>query len=228
MKIVEIFKSIQGEGKYIGTATAFLRTAGCNLNCIYCDTKYSWDKHKELSIKNILEKIEKLETRVITITGGEPLLQFEECNELIKNLIEEEKLVILETNGILADKLEVLAKYDIILSISIKTETFIGNEIDYNDTFKMLNTLKNTSYIKVVFTPHDNVEKLQETVSKIRKYNNKIEIFLQPANIDNRFLNYKTFIKNFWLEFLKNRYLYENCRLLPQLHKIIFWNKRRI
>ena len=76
MKVVEIFKSIDGEGKRAGLPTTFVRLAGCNLRCTYCDTSYAFDtsKAKDMYLDEILEEVENYGVKSITITGGEPLV----------------------------------------------------------------------------------------------------------------------------------------------------------
>ena len=103
MKIVEIFQSIDGEVNafYQGRLTTFVRTAGCNLNCSYCDTKYAneqVEERKEESPEKIFKKIESLGCRKITITGGEPLLQ-KDIWELIDLLCLHRYEISIETNG---------------------------------------------------------------------------------------------------------------------------------
>jgi 7-carboxy-7-deazaguanine synthase len=76
MRIAEIFYSVQGEGLLTGVPSAFVRTTGCNLRCVYCDTPYtSWEPHGEnLSIAHILGKLSAFPARHVVVTGGEPLL----------------------------------------------------------------------------------------------------------------------------------------------------------
>src|SRR4029453_3936599 len=76
MRISEIFYSIQGEGRLIGVPSVFVRTSGCNLRFLWCDTPYtSWKPEgKSWSIKNILCEVTRYPTRHVVITGGEPLL----------------------------------------------------------------------------------------------------------------------------------------------------------
>jgi 7-carboxy-7-deazaguanine synthase len=76
MRISEIFYSIQGEGRLIGVPSVFIRTSGCNLRCVWCDTPYtSWrPEGKDWTIKGILCEVRKYPSRYVVITGGEPLL----------------------------------------------------------------------------------------------------------------------------------------------------------
>ena len=74
-KINEIFCSIQGEGKYAGTPAIFIRMAGCNVRCSWCDTKYSWEINPGamMTPKRVLEKINEWSRHeYVIITGGEP------------------------------------------------------------------------------------------------------------------------------------------------------------
>jgi 7-carboxy-7-deazaguanine synthase len=98
LKINEIFKSIQGESTYAGLPCTFIRLAGCNLRCTYCDTNYAYYHGKELSDGKILSKIKEYGVKLIEFTGGEPLLQ-EETPQLLKTLLDKDYRVLIETNG---------------------------------------------------------------------------------------------------------------------------------
>jgi 7-carboxy-7-deazaguanine synthase len=76
VRISEIFYSIQGEGRLCGIPSVFIRTSGCNLRCVWCDTPYtSWrPEGKSWSISKIVSEVKKYRSRYIVITGGEPLL----------------------------------------------------------------------------------------------------------------------------------------------------------
>ncbi len=76
MRIAEIFYSIQGEGKLAGLPSVFIRTSGCNLRCVWCDTPYaSWNPEGEdLDIATILATAAKYPARHCVITGGEPMV----------------------------------------------------------------------------------------------------------------------------------------------------------
>lgn len=95
LKVNEIFLSIQGESKFTGLPTIFIRLTGCNLRCTYCDTRYAYQDGKYLSEQEIINIIKKYEYKRVCITGGEPLLY--DLGKLL-NLLQGYKVTI-ETNG---------------------------------------------------------------------------------------------------------------------------------
>jgi 7-carboxy-7-deazaguanine synthase len=88
MRISEIFYSIQGEGRLSGVPSIFIRTSGCNLRCVWCDTPYtSWNPDgKEMTLAEVLHAIESYPLGHVVLTGGEPLLclEIEELSEKLK------------------------------------------------------------------------------------------------------------------------------------------------
>ena len=99
-KVIEIFKSIDGEGKRAGEITTFIRLSGCNLKCSWCDTSYSQDGSCGyiMTLEDILDKVNELNCRNITLTGGEPLIH-DNIDELILRLLQEGFDINVETNG---------------------------------------------------------------------------------------------------------------------------------
>ena len=98
MKINEIFKSIQGETSYAGLPCAFVRVTGCNLRCNYCDTTYAYEEGNEMSLSTILECIARLKTKIVCVTGGEPLSN-NDTPLLLEELLVKNYTVLVETNG---------------------------------------------------------------------------------------------------------------------------------
>lgn len=96
MRLIEIFRSMQGEGPAMGRPALFIRLSGCNLRCAGCDTDLK--PSLELSIAQLLERIEGQGKRVI-ITGGEPTLQMEELSDLIYRLHRQGMEIHIESNG---------------------------------------------------------------------------------------------------------------------------------
>ena len=95
-----MFTSLQGESSYAGKPCFFIRLAGCNLNCSYCDTEFAKtaDDSQEYSIDNLLKSAESAGVNLVEITGGEPLLQ-DGVTELCRGLINAGYYVLIETNG---------------------------------------------------------------------------------------------------------------------------------
>ena len=94
----EIFYSLQGESSFSGLPCIFIRLTGCNLRCSYCDTTYAYHEGEETSIPQIMTQIKSYPSKLVEITGGEPLLQ-EECPALMKELLRLGYDVLIETNG---------------------------------------------------------------------------------------------------------------------------------
>src|SRR6187200_1007699 len=76
LPVMESFYTIQGEGFYQGTAAYFIRLGGCDVGCVWCDVKESWDarKHPLKTVEEIVAEIEGSPSRIVVITGGEPLM----------------------------------------------------------------------------------------------------------------------------------------------------------
>jgi 7-carboxy-7-deazaguanine synthase len=99
MKVVEIFKSLQGEGPDQGIVTTFIRLGGCNLHCRWCDTSYSHTAGSETGASEILEKVREFGAPHVCVTGGEPLLSVNDLLPLLKSLYDEGFIIEIETNG---------------------------------------------------------------------------------------------------------------------------------
>jgi 7-carboxy-7-deazaguanine synthase len=99
MRISEIFRSIQGEGRSQGLITTFVRFAGCNLDCRWCDTPYAKEGGKEVPAGDVFQAVEFLACGRVCITGGEPLLQLDDVSALAQKLHGAGYHVEIETNG---------------------------------------------------------------------------------------------------------------------------------
>ncbi len=102
IEICELFYSIQGESSYAGYPCFFIRFAGCNMRCTYCDTRYAYeDAPLPYSISRILAELNKYPGVLVELTGGEPLLQ-PGVYPLMAHLLTAGRTVLLETNGSLS------------------------------------------------------------------------------------------------------------------------------
>ena len=99
LPVMETFYSIQGEGYYQGHAAFFIRLAGCDVGCVWCDVKESWDAglHARKTISELVNEVKKTAAEIVIITGGEPLMH--DCTELTNELKKEDYKIHLETSG---------------------------------------------------------------------------------------------------------------------------------
>lgn len=97
--LMEDFYSLQGEGFHAGRAAYFIRLAGCDVGCVWCDVKESWDKdaHSEVEINNIINRVKASKTDFVVITGGEPAMyNLTELTQALKDIGTE---IAIETSG---------------------------------------------------------------------------------------------------------------------------------
>jgi 7-carboxy-7-deazaguanine synthase len=101
MQIIEIYKSLQGESSYTGLPCVFVRLAGCNLRCTWCDSEYTFKGGNRMTLDEIVDEVHRLspDGGLVEITGGEPLLQEREVVPLMDRLLTAGYTVLLETSG---------------------------------------------------------------------------------------------------------------------------------
>ena len=98
MLITEIFHSIQGESSYAGLPCVFVRLTGCPLRCTWCDSEYTFHGGTDLSLDDVMSRIDAWGSRLVEVTGGEPLHQ-PDSFRLIERLCEKGYTVLVETSG---------------------------------------------------------------------------------------------------------------------------------
>ncbi len=145
MRIIEVFHSIQGEGPLSGVRTTFIRTARCNLRCVWCDTKYSFGPGKERSVDSLVAEVQRQQTRHVCLTGGEPLLQ-SEAPELVRRLSGLGVTTVIETGGSL-DVSPFLDIPRVILSVDVKCP---GSEMESRNRWENLGLLRTSDVVKFV------------------------------------------------------------------------------
>ncbi len=100
MYLIEIYKSVQGESSFAGRPCIFVRLAGCNLRCAWCDSEYTFKGGYKLTEDEVVAEIEKLSpVRLIEFTGGEPMLQERELIPLMTRLLASGYELMIETSG---------------------------------------------------------------------------------------------------------------------------------
>ena len=207
MRINEIFYSIQGEGATMGTHTTFVRLAGCNLSCRWCDTEYAKETGEDMGIGEVIERVEEFGCEQVCVTGGEPLCQ-PDTPQLIDKLLDKGFLVTLETNG--SHRIEALeCSSALMISLDIKCPSSGESENMLLSNIEMLGA---TDQLKFII---GNVKDYEYSKGLIEKYAPGCIIVMTPVG--------GTELKELVEWVLKDGL---RVRVLPQLHKII-WGDRR-
>ena len=131
---MEMFSSIQGEGFNTGKAASFLRFAGCNVGCVWCDVKDSWDakEHKSLSSNEIISELSEFETKNLVITGGEPMMY--DLSALSDQLRNRGFKLWLETSG----AYKVSGKYEWLVVSPKKFKPALDEVLEVADELKIV------------------------------------------------------------------------------------------
>jgi 7-carboxy-7-deazaguanine synthase len=100
MFLIEIYKSVQGESSWAGLPCIFVRLAGCNLRCTWCDSTYTFSGGKKMTEDEVFAEVERLAPcKLVEITGGEPMLQERELVPFIERLLSSGYTLLMETSG---------------------------------------------------------------------------------------------------------------------------------
>ena len=180
MKVVEKFVSINGEGSKAGQLAVFIRFAGCNLDCVYCDTKWANEEnvsYSEMSKEEIYEYIKNTDVKNITVTGGEPLLQ-NGIYEFLEYLsLDRELFVEIETNG--SVDISLFKKID-------NTPSFtMDYKLDYSkmENKMFLDNLKNLDKRDVIKFVSGSQKDLEILKNIVEKYNliERTKVYVSPV-----------------------------------------------
>ncbi|MGC1781316.1 MAG: radical SAM protein [Acidobacteriaceae bacterium] len=100
MVLIELYKSVQGESSFTGLPCIFVRLAGCNLRCSWCDSEYTFKGGEKFSLDQVEQKIAALApVKLVEFTGGEPMLQERELLPLMERMLARDYTLLLETSG---------------------------------------------------------------------------------------------------------------------------------
>lgn len=178
MKVVEIFSSLQGEGKYTGYPTTFIRFYGCVADplCKYCDSKYACEgkNYSLMSLDKIMLEVSRLGNKYVCLTGGEPLLQ-DDIYPLIYELLSFSYIVSVETSGLIdIDNDEYSRSYNYVMDIKCPC-----SGIEEFNKYNNLSILKSYDEVKFVIADEDDIEFVKKV---LKKYPTKAGIILSPVN----------------------------------------------
>lgn len=213
MKIVEKFISIDGEGPTAGALSLFIRFAGCNLHCVWCDTCYAQETNsfsEELSVDEIINYVHESGIKHVTLTGGEPLIHKDVKELLIKlsKFVE----VHVETNGSIdISEFKISEKVHFVVDYKLPESGMENNMCLTNLT----TANKNDAYKFVISSEAD----AYKAIKIIKDYNleNTTQVYLSCV--------FENFAPKNLVEIMKKEKL-NGVKLQLQLHKFI-WDKNK-
>lgn len=211
----EIFASIDGEGVRTGELATFIRLAGCNLRCSYCDTAYAlkMTQGNKMTIQEIVDKANEIGYRNITLTGGEPLLQ-KNSIKLIEALDNAGFLVNVETNGSM-DITPLLDK-NVIITLDYKT---LASGVNDKMILSNIDKLRAIDVLKFVCDKND----LEDVKSVLKGHVIRSYIYFSP--IYKQIQPYE--LVDFLKELHKEGFNTTKMRVQVQLHKVIWEPNKR-
>jgi len=225
IRIAEIFYSIQGEGSLVGVPSVFVRTSGCNLRCVWCDTPYaSWEPEGEWrSVESVVEEVRGFGASHTVVTGGEPMIM-PDVVELTRGIKALGHHVTIETAGtvyrqVTCDLMSISPK----LSNSTPWERAGGRWVQLHERLRMqLEVLRRlvreyAYQLKFVVQRAEDVEEILELTKRLEAERSRV--ILMPEGTEREVLRERSL----WLVDLCRR---EGFRFSPRLH-IDLWNGQR-
>lgn len=230
MLVMEIYRSIQGEGTLMGVPTTFVRFFACNLRCSWCDTKYSWSVReggtwRTLTPQAVADEIAELGARHVVLTGGEPTLQ-KDLPELATLLKARGYHLTIETNATIVS--EPLLPLIDLWSLSPKLSSAGENYLRPEALVRFLAEL-HPQQQQWKFVVRDNADE-QVLRTLLESYPAFIErqlpIVLQPEG-DSAHSDYPHALEHLAERLRDSFWQPYNVRALPQLH-VIIWGRKRL
>jgi 7-carboxy-7-deazaguanine synthase len=207
LRTTEIFYSLQGEGRFAGLPTVFVRLTGCPLRCTYCDTAYAFTGGVAQSIADITDKVASFKPAAVCVTGGEPLAQ-RECLDLLTTLCDLGHNVSLETSGALA-----IDKCDPRVCVVLDVKTPASNESARN-LYANFACLGQKDMLKFVICDRNDYEWSKNFVTE-HNLQSKAEVWFSPS--------YHQLQPDVLAAWILEDHL--TVRMQCQLHKIIWGDK---
>ncbi|HWB97712.1 MAG TPA: 7-carboxy-7-deazaguanine synthase QueE [Bryobacteraceae bacterium] len=221
MKIAEIFYSIQGEGSLLGVPSVFIRTSGCNLRCVWCDTPYtSWQPEgEEMSLDQILDQVAAYPARHAVVTGGEPMIA-PEIVPLTGRLRERGLHITIETAGtvvhpVACDLMSISPKLANSTPEGRWREPHESRRIQ-PEILRQLTEMYDYQ-LKFVVSAAEDLEEIRSVLQQTKA--DPAKVILMPEGIDPATLRER----GQWLAELCKQ---ENFRFSPRLHVDLYGNRR--
>lgn len=218
----EVFTSIQGEGIFVGRRQTFVRFAGCNLRCSFCDTPLAQEmkghfynggkKHNNPVDLDFL--VDRITDDEVSLTGGEPLFQPEFLLALAKKLKRRGVKTYLETNGTIFKPLAALLPYIDVIAMDFKIPSSTGEAPRWkvHETF-LRQCHGKKCFVKITVDKNLRDSELRRVISIIRRADKNIPLVIQPV----------------WLGEVKELLRFQqiasrsltDVRIVPQLHRLL-------
>lgn len=208
VRVSEIFYSLQGEAKTVGQPTTFIRLTGCPLRCHYCDTAYAFQGGELQALDDIVDEVKTYPTKLVTVTGGEPLAQ-PDCLPLLRLLIQEGYRVSLETSGALP-----IASVPDAVSIVLDLKTPGSGEVHRN-LYENIAELRSKDQIKFVILDKADYDWARFKISEFDLTARVKEVLFSPVYESLTPVQLAEWILEDGLE----------VRLQVQLHKLLWGDK---
>ena len=177
MHIIEIYKSLQGESSFAGLPCIFVRLAGCNLRCAWCDSEYTFSGGHKMSEEEIFEEVQRLSPYggLVEITGGEPMLQERELILFMERLLSCRYEVLLETSG---ERLLELVPREVHKIVDVKCP---GSGEHLRFRAENLDTLTSRDELKFVVASREDYEYARDFIRRHGLATKPAGIILSPA-----------------------------------------------
>ncbi len=232
MKVVEVFGAVQGEGLNTGKPTIFIRFAGCNLKCKWCDTPYHRTEGEDWSVERLLDFIGASLVDNITFTGGEPFIQNkQEMLELIEGIHKLGKKVFVESNAVIFD--EDYWKVVDFFSLSPKLASsgnlyasYAHGLVMYMEEARNAEARKKLQ-LKFVVKDKTDLAEVLNTLDALEVFD--VPVIIQPCTSGNETRDTYAKKSRELLEMLEDERLFKyNWRFLLQQHVVMFGRRRGV